>query len=111
MDQHTRRFDDDDPQHADEAASDFAAGAGDQPTARLSPAEAASAAPVCARCGGALIPAILGMDVSNGKVVVKRPGTWFGLLSGGVSQLDVFACADCGYTEFFAVQPQALRDG
>ena len=111
MDPNTRRFDDDDQQQAGEATIYRAAGAGDQPTARLSPEDAASAAHVCSRCGGALIQAIIGMDVRNGKVVVKRPGTWFGILSGGVSQIDAFSCANCGYTEFFAVTPQALRDG
>jgi predicted nucleic-acid-binding Zn-ribbon protein len=111
MDPNTRRFEDDAPQDAGDAAFSFAAGSGDQPTVRLSPGDAASAAQGCARCGGALIPAIIGMDVRNGKVVVKRPGTWFGILSGGVSQIDAFACTECGYTEFFATTPQALGDG
>lgn len=111
MDPHTRRFEDDDQPQAGDAAIYRAEGTGDQPTARLSPEEAARAAQVCARCGGALIQAIVGMDVRNGKVVVKRPGTWFGILSGGVSQIDAFSCANCGYTEFFATLPQALHDG
>ena len=111
MDQNTRRFDDDHPQQEGDAVSDGAAGTGDQPTVRLSPADAAREAQVCSRCGGELIQAIVGMDVRNGKVVVKRPGTWFGILSGGVSPIAAFSCAGCGYTAFFATMPQALLGG
>ena len=48
--------------------------------------------------------------VNSGETTVAvavRPATW-SAMAKGVTQMQASVCADCGYTEFYAVNPQAV---
>ena len=62
----------------------------------------------CVQCGGKVQQVTAGLENRNGHVVVKRPGTFIGNVSGGVSRLRMDSCTECGYTDFYAGNPAAL---
>ena len=96
MDQNTRRFDQEP----------------DQPTSHLYEEEGAGppAGQVCVKCGGSLILAKVGMDNQNGLLAVKRSDVWIGVISGGISRVQAQVCMECGFTEFYTIEPVALLD-